>query len=123
MAVITPTTDYAAGYHRLERTYGTSGAASADTLTSPTAELRRLKYVTVAYSGSPTQAGVTVEIDSGLGAGYDSTLLTGAANARYSAFVPAENVIMILDGDAIRVSVPSGGGALTASIVIVLEDV
>lgn len=121
MAVITPTNEVGTGYKALTRTYGTSAAASSDTLTSPSTGRRRLKYVTVAYSGTPTQAGVTISIDSGLGAGYDCVLTTGSANARYTVYVPAEDVVTLLDGDAVLVSAPSGGGALTSAIVIVTE--
>jgi hypothetical protein len=121
MAVITPTTEVTTGYRAMQRTYGTGGAASSDTLTTPTAGRRKLKYVMCAYSGAPTQAGVTVTIDSGLGAGYDCVLTTGSANARYTVYVPAEDVVWLMDGDAIVVAAPSGGGALTAAIVIVTE--
>ena len=36
-------------------------------------------------------------------------------------YVPAEDVVELLDGDAIVVAAPAGGGVLTSSIVIVTE--
>lgn len=123
MAVITPLTNAAPGYHPITQTYGTSAANSADTLTGDIVGLRRLKYVTCAYSAAPTQAGVVISIVSGLGAAYSAPLQTGSANAQYTSYVPGENVIYLLPGDAVKVAAPAGGGVITSSIVIVTEAV
>lgn len=99
---------------------GTGTANQADTLTSGTERARKLLYVTCAYSNTPTQAGVTVTLDSGLGAGFDSLLTTGTANARYTNYIP-DGDIWLMEGDAIVVAAPAGGAGLTASINIVFE--
>lgn len=124
MAAITPTNVAVSNVYRpVNQCSGTSSANQADTLTSPTTGFRKLKYVTCSYSGAPTQAGVTISLKSGLGAGYDCVLTTGAANTRYNPYVPADEVIYLLEGDAIQVAAPAGGGLLTAAIVIVTEAV
>ena len=107
----------------VEKWVETSGANSlltATTTTSP-AKVRRLLYVAVAYSGSPTQTGVTVTLDAGAGAGYDATLAAGVANARYTVYLPESEVI--LDStDLLVVSAPAGGGSLTSSVSIYMEQ-
>jgi hypothetical protein len=124
MAAITPSTDGTPGRgHSLVRFYGTGTANQADTFTTtavPKGGNYRLAYVTCAYSNTPTQAGVSIGIDSGLGAGYDSTLTTGSANARYTNYVPDED-IFLFPSDSIIVTAPAGGSGLTASIVVVFE--
>ena len=124
MAAITPTNDTGDTYKgpsRVRRSYGTGTANQSDTLTSPAQALvTYLRYVTVSYSAAPTQTGVTIEIDSGAGAGYDSTLFTGVANARYTVYYP-DHATPLMVGDAIKVTAPAAGGSITASVVIVTE--
>lgn len=80
----------------------------------------RLVLVTVAYSAAPTQAGVTTTLVSGAGAGYDATLNTGTANARYTAYQPSQEMILGSD-DSVVVAAPAGGAAITASVAIYVE--
>lgn len=82
----------------------------------------RLVMVTTAYSGSPTQTGVTVTLNSGAGAGFNCVLNTGTANARYTTFIPSSELIFGPD-DQIDVSAPAGGGSLTSSSAIYCEEV
>ncbi len=106
------------------RYYGTGTANQADTLSTavvPKGGSWRLLYTTCTYSAAPTQAGVLVEIDSGLGAAYDSSLFLHTANGQSNYFEPDEDV-WLLPGDAIRVSAPAAGGTITAAIAIVLEE-
>ena len=79
-------------------------------------ELRELGF----RAPSPSQAGVTVTLDSGVAAGFDATLATGTANARYTTFIPDED-LWIASDDAIEVAAPAGGAGITASILIVME--
>lgn len=128
MAAITPVFDSSPSHAgiQLRRFSGTGTANQADTLTSTAVGDRRsqrLKYVTVTYSAAPTQTGVTIELDSGLGAGFDATLATGTADAQDTVYIPDHAEFALLDGDAIRVSAPAGGAGITAAIAIVLEDV
>lgn len=128
MAAIAVTTRRVGGKSRaggqIVRYYGTGTANQGDTLTSTvvaSGKRQKLSYVTCAYSAAPTQTGVTISIDSQLGAGYDSTLVTGTANDRYTNHLP--NADLWLDeGDAIIVSAPAAGGVITAAIVICVEE-
>lgn len=108
--------------HNLERSVGTSVANTAQTVSSPAdpASGRRIVLITVAYSAAPTQAGVTVTLNSGAGAGYDCPLLTGSANARYTTFQPTDAIIIELD-DVIDVLAPAGGADITSAIAIYTE--
>jgi hypothetical protein len=81
----------------------------------------RVVSVTVAYSASPTQAGVTTAIDSGAGAAYDAVLNTGTANARYTSYEPNGELSLGMD-DGLVVTAPAGGAGITASVTILLED-
>jgi len=106
---------------------GTSAADTALTIstaaTTPAAGppvVRRLLYVTVPYSATPTQAGVTVVLNSGAGGAYDTILDTGAANEEDGVYEPTSE-IRILPGDTIDVIAPAGGGVITSSIAIYTE--
>ena len=102
---------------------GTGTANQGDTLSSvavPKTCRERVGYVLVAYSAAPTQTGVTITKDSGLGSGFDTTLYTGSANIRYTFWQPDDDM-ELLPGDALIVSAPAAGGVITASIEIVME--
>lgn len=101
---------------------GTSAANTAKTVSTDADKRWRLLFATAAYSGSPTQAGVTLTLNSHLGAGFDATLLTGSANARYTTLQPS-NEIIIEKGDTFDLLMPAGGGSLTASGAIYVEPV
>lgn len=122
MAAITPVNDTPIGYRGALRASGTGTANQTDTLTTPSQTFnQKLSYVTVSYSAAPTQTGVLIEIDSGLGAGYDTTLFTGTANAQDTYYVPDHDSMVLFPNDAIRVTAPQAGGVITAAIVIVTE--
>lgn len=104
------------------RTIGTSAANSSQTVTDTTGAVRRLLQVLVAYSNTPTHAGVTVTLDSGAGSAYDTVLHTGSSNARYTAYVPDGEVILMED-DVVSVTAPAGGAGITSSISIYTEVV
>lgn len=124
MAAVTPSSDRAASKSgQTLRYYGTGAANQADTMTSTAvAEHKSYKiaFVSCVYSAAPTQAGVTVTLDSGLGSGYDALLTTGSANALATVYVPDGDVILF-PGDAVLVTSPAGGVGLTAAMTIVLE--
>ncbi|MGD9827134.1 MAG: hypothetical protein AB7E70_20150 [Hyphomicrobiaceae bacterium] len=102
------------------RDYGTGTANQADTLTSDDKGNRRFLMATCSYSASPTQAGVTVTLISALGSAYDVLLYTGSANVQDNFYLP-DGPIELLQGDAIQVAAPAGGGGITAAITIVTE--
>lgn len=130
MAAITAiTTEYAAAGagQQVVRYSGTSAANSADTLTTPAVakhHSRKLLFVSVHYSASPTYTAtaLTVKIDSALGASYDLTLFAGSANNAQDVVYLPDPDIRQLPGDAIVVAAPAGGSGITAAIqVTVLE--
>ena len=115
----------------LLRWAGTGTANQADTMSTVTAPTvgvharggtRRLMYVTIAYSDVPTYTGtaLTVRLDSGSGAGFDSTLAAGTDNTRYFSYTPS-NDLWIMGDDEIIVAAPAAGGVITASILIAME--
>lgn len=125
MAAITPSRSTKALGQGKDLTiiYGTGTANQADTLTTGSSTpggTRRLDKVTIAYSAAPTHAGATVTLDAGVGAAYDTTLATSDANTRYFVYIPDEATYLSPD-DAIVVSAPAGGSAITASIQIYME--
>ena len=102
---------------RLIRDVATSAANEAGAASSAAGEVRQLVMVTVKYSAAPTQAGTTVTLNSGAGAGYDAVLNTGSANAQTTVYVPTAPLFIAAD-DAIDVAAPAGGGVITSSIAI-----
>lgn len=104
---------------RYRRYVETSAADTALTMiVNPGVPFRVLNALT-AYSAAPTQAGVTHVLDSGAGAGYDGTLDTGSANARYTAYEPTR--LTLGADDAFKVTAPAGGGVITSSISCYVE--
>lgn len=100
----------------LMRSVGTSAANTEQTVSSPDyAGVIQLVAVYVKYSAAPTQTGVTVTLNSGAGAGYDTLLTTGTANAQNTFYVPA-GPVYILPDDQIDVVAPAAGGAITSSV-------
>lgn len=106
----------------LNRKTNKSAGDTALTLATTGKKPRRLVMVTAKYSAAPTQAGVTVGIDSGAGADYDSTLYTGSANAQNNVYVP-DGEVLIKEDDQITVTAPAGGGVITSAIAIYTEDI
>lgn len=93
------------------------------TLTSLVAIKKGVKVIAVlvAYSATPTQAGVTTTLNSGAGAAYDNVLNTGTANARYNQYLPNTPPICAND-DTLTIVAPAGGVGITASIAVYTED-
>ena len=107
---------------KISRHVGTSEANTAQTVSTPTGAARRLVQVLVKYSGAPTHAGVTVTLNSGAGAGHDTLLASGAANAENTVYIPDGDLFVAAD-DQIDVVAPAGGGSLTSSVAIYTEKV
>lgn len=102
--------------------YGTSAAASADTMTTPvvnTGGSWKLLSVKVTYSAAPTYTGtgLIVTIDDAKGTTYDAVLTVGTDNQRYFVYLPTGD-IRLLPGDAILVNTASGGGVITAAVEV-----
>lgn len=80
----------------------------------------RVLLVTVKYSASPTQAGVTTTLNSGAGAAYDTVLNTGSSNAQTTVYHPSADLILGKD-DALDVAAPAGGAGITAAVAVYVE--
>ena len=108
-------------YTSLKRLASGKGEANtAYSLSTTKGKKLLIDEVVVSYSGVPVQAGVTVALDSGLGADYDATLLTGSANAQYTVYpVDLKTPFILLEDDSLVVTAPAGGGVLTATISII----
>ena len=104
----------------LESHSDASAGNTALTLSTLSGQLRRLLFVTVKYSAAPTQTGVTVTLNSGAGAAYDTLLATGSANAQNTVYIPDEEILLMGD-DVIDVLAPAGGVGITAAIAIYTE--
>ena len=102
---------------RLIRTVGTSGANTAQTVNTPAEGPLLLLFVTCKYSAAPTQAGVTVTLNSGVGAAYDAELNAGSANAQTTVYAPTGRIIIAPD-DVLDVLAPAGGAGITSTIAI-----
>jgi hypothetical protein len=94
-----------------------AGTANTQLVSTHSGEKGDLLMVTCKYSAAPTQAGVTVTLDSGAGAAYDVVLNTGSANAQTTVWQPSAPVPFFAD-DAIVVTAPAGGAVITASVTI-----
>lgn len=105
----------------LRRLDGVAAPNTVGTLATPVGYVGRLVMAIVKYSAVPVQAGITVELASGLGAPYDGLLFTGAANLQSTVFVPTGDVYFRQD-DAIRVTSPAGGGVITQTVTIYTEE-
>ena len=105
---------------RYQRFTNQSGANAILALSTPTDVALRILCVTTRYSAGPTQSGVTVDLDSGAGAAWDTLLASGSANARDTVYFP-DGKLTIADGDALKVTAPAGGGVITSSISIYVE--
>jgi microcompartment protein CcmK/EutM len=108
-------------YTSLKRlAYGKGKADTTYSLSTIKGKKLLIDEVVVSYSGNPTHAGVAIALDSGLGADYDATLLTGSANARHTIYpVDLKTPFILLEDDALLVTAPAGGGVLTATISII----
>lgn len=96
---------------------GTSGANGAQTVSTTTGKVVQIAYVTVKYSAAPTQTGITVTLNSGVSAAFDTVLTTGSANVQSNVFAPDYDLI-ICEDDAIDVVAPAAGGVITSSVAI-----
>lgn len=109
-------TDYGG---RFRRYVETGGSNSILTMTVTPGVAFRVLDTVVSYSNTPTQAGVTVALDSGAGSGYDGTMNTGTANVRYTAYQPTR--LSLAADDAIVITAPAGGGGITCSASCYVE--
>ncbi len=109
------------GHVAIERLTNKSAGDTAMSVSTPVGKRRRFLYATVKYSASPTQSGVTFELDSGQGADWDALLDTGSANAQTTVLVPNNQNFILGDDDIIKVTAPAAGGVITSAISIYTE--
>lgn len=116
----------ASSRHGLTKHFDTSAADTTLVLTTaapPKRQSQRLLWISVVYSATPVQTGVIIEIDSGLGAGFDILLLTGAANVEQTFFNLGLVPLLLDENDQIKVTAPEGGGVITATIVVAIQEI
>lgn len=95
----------------------TSGANAIQTCSTDGLQPYRLLHVMCSYSASPTQAGVTTTINSGLGSVFDVLLNTGSSDTQVTVYQPTLP-ITLRTTDVLDVAAPAGGGVITSSVVI-----
>lgn len=95
----------------------TSAGNTAQTCSTDGSQPYRVLFATVKYSAAPTQTGVIVTLNSGVGAGYDTALQTGAADVQATFFQPTTDLILHGD-DVLDVLAPAAGGVITSSVAI-----
>lgn len=108
-----------------KRHHDTSAANTALTVSTPVPARNkpfRLLHVIVEYSGTATQAGVTVSINSGAGAAFDTIIFTGSSDAEDTFFLPDGDLFLLHD-DIIVVTAPAGGSAIVSTIAITTQEV
>lgn len=121
MAEATKVTKYALGGPiSIEKLTNQSAANTALSLTTPTGKRRRFLFATVKYSVVPVQGGVTVELDNGVDAAFDTELDKGVANAQDNVYFP-DGKLELGDDDAVKVTAPAAGGSITSAISIWTE--
>ena len=108
-----------------KRTIGTSAGDTAQTVSTPSGNPKRILQVLIAYSAAPTYTGtdLIIKINSGAGAAYDTVVAVGSNNEQYKTYVPAEEPIYLFDDDVLEVTAPAGGGVITSSISIYSESI
>ena len=113
------------GTGALIKSYETSGANAAVTVSTPTTRGRALKLlaVLVAYSTTVSK-NVTVTFNAGHGAAFDALLTTIAlSSVADGVWLPdSEIIISPAGGDAIGVLAPAGGSGETASVTILTRE-
>ena len=113
------------GTGALIKSYETSGANVAVTVSTPTTRGRALKLlaVLVAYSTTVSK-NVTVTFNAGHGAAFDALMTTIAlSSAADGVWLPdSEIIISPSAGDAIDVLAPAGGSGETASVTILTRE-
>lgn len=111
MAVSSAEVGYVDG--RILSRYTETGSMNTELITTIAARsARRVAVVIVAYTSLVLlHDPVTVKLDSGAGAAYDTTLHTGAADVRYTVYRPTDLFISSDD------TAPAGGLTITASVV------
>lgn len=97
---------------------GASDQNTALTISTPTSRPGRALFVSVTYSATPVQTGVTITLKSALGAAYDNVIHTGTENVRYTLFTVDGDWLTYSAGDTIDVTAPAGGGVITSAIAI-----
>ena len=104
--------------------YDESAANTSLALSTATGKPKRVLWVSTKYSAN-VSVDVTIEIDNGLGATYDTTIETISLIAARNGFWLPDGELWIDRDDIVKVTAPAGGAAVTSTIVIAYmeEDV
>lgn len=104
---------------KFRRTTDVSAANTALTLSTDKGHPLRIVVVTVQYSAGAIHAGITVTLNSGRGAAWDTLLALGSADVDSTVFFP-DGDLWIADDDTLDVLAPQGGVGNTSQIAIYL---
>ncbi len=94
-----------------------SVANTALTVSTATGLIHRILFVTVKYSAGVTK-NVTITLNSGAGAAWDTLLATIALSAATDGLWIPDAEFMIEPDDVIDVLAPAGGSGVTADVAI-----
>lgn len=125
---------------RLVRESGTSGGTEDDTFTTTLARPKKLRAISIEYDANPTYTtDITVDLDSALGAAWDIAsfiiIETGSGTqsvqyfpanptAAHTGTLPLATLheFMFAANDQLVITVPDGGGAILANVVVYWEE-
>ena len=108
-----------------ERFVATSAADTAQTVSSVARPNSELLAVTVAYSAAIlANLDITVTLNAGAGAGYDTRLATVnlVIGQRWAVYIPDVPIPLQAD-DVVDVLCPTGGAAITSGCQIYIREV
>lgn len=102
---------------RIDRHTDESAAATALTVIVPSGTLRQILLVTAKYSASETK-NITITIDSGAGASWDSLLETiTLAPATEGIWIP-DSEIFLSEDDTLDVVAAAGEAGVTVAVAV-----
>ena len=84
---------------------------------SPTQIRANIFFITIKYS-EKVKEDVTITLNSGAGAAYDTLLETISLSQETDAVWIPDNEIFIMDDDALDIVAPAGGAGITCAIAV-----
>lgn len=106
----------------VRRFTGVGADNAIGTVSTPVGKKYRLLFATAKYNTTPTQAGVTLTLDSGAGSTFDVVLNTGSANATTTVYIPTPDTVIIMPDDVLTLSAPAGGSGKTSALALYVEE-
>lgn len=105
-----------------------SAANTALTLNVPGAPPCTVKSVFIVYDATPTQTGVLIDLNSGLGADYDVSMFIGDANETITIWAVEaaqsgnkQTEVILTPDDVLDIVAPAAGGSIKSTITVIVE--